>query len=849
MLPENYNPEYYNLTAPVELTGDNTSLGSAFIGSGVDEFQKALKKEVEKLSPSLRKLTFKVLTRVPGVGNLVAREVEVALDPEKERYTVGKFIIDNAGTAAVGAVLTALAASVGIAGTSVIGVAAIGVGIGVGASLIWDGVKEAGDELLDIILGTVQTDIQILDTNNDVIGGAFIQEGLAEENELVAIEELLSQTIKNDLPFANETLPPDILAGENNIRIVRQNGFTDGENITYRVYDGELIDIISSEFNVTEEELLALGTENAPNTNEQISFLPTLLNAPSYVFAADENKFYVPLPDTNGGTEVTGIHPGNIYYGSNSDDVINAFEDDNNRDPDLLSEEALMLGLTGNDTIKGNIGKDIIFGGAGNDNLDGSAGEDTAVFSDDFANYDYSIDDNGVITFTHARGTQADGTDTLINIEQAQFKDQIVSLPLESESQPQLELNDGEITFTYRTTISESSPSTTIFSTDQNLEDAIGSNPQIEISYTFSADAEDEDNSESNDDGIYQVSNLTLGINGQTVSFESAAISVRNDTSLGDIYLVTTGEEVGEELIFGTDVGSVTFSLVDIDGNMFNDDSLPTDTDFIDNVDNQNFDISFSRPLGLLKLNEQDTSLPRTPFTLTKDGVTEDSIDDEELVKEPTEEETSNSQEDLESEQSPADEDRESTEELAPEEEETVEPPVNEGEPEQEDPNGITEEDLGSNPVPEDYEEPEIQLQVFTPDLESPIIAPVTSIINDGVEYTELSTLELNTLDLFLVDVNIDLDFETETGSIYFEVDENEGSGSFAPGEFNSYVFTDVFDEIPAIENVILSETANTLGLEQSDITFTENTIEINVESLAYSPGFNALLDVEFVDI
>ena len=133
--------------------------------------------------------------------------------------------------------------------------------------------------------------------------------------------------------------------------------------------------------------------------------------------------------------------------------------------------------------------------------------------------------------------------------------------------------------------------------------------------------------------------------------------------------------------------------------------------------------------------------------------------------------------------------------------------------------------------------------------MESPITEPLISVIRIQDEYTELSTLGSDTSDLAPVDVNIDLDFGAESGRIYFKVDENEGSDLFAPAEFNGYVFTDVFDEIPAFENVTLNETANSLGLEASDITFTENTIEVNVESLAISPGLNALLDVEFAEL
>jgi Ca2+-binding RTX toxin-like protein len=855
MLPKNYNPEYYNLTAPVELTGDNTSLGSAFIGSGVDEFQKALKKEVEKLDPSFRKLTLKVLTRVPGVGNLVAREVEVAFNPQKERYTVGKFIIDTAGTAAVGAVLTAFAASVGIAGTSVIGVAAIGVGIGVGASLIWDGVKEAGDELLDIILGTVQTDIQILDTNNDVIGGAFVQEGLAEENELAAIEELLGQTIKNDLPFDNETLPPDIIAGENNIRIVRQNGFTDGENITYRVYDGELIDIISSEFDVTKEELLALGTANAPNTNEQISFLPILLNAPSYIFAADENRFYVPLPNVESvSNQVKGFHPGNIYYGTNGSDNLSVFENNTSFNSELETDNTLILGLEGDDFLSADVGTNFIFGGTGNDNISGIAGEDTVYFTDDFANYDYSIDDRGVITFTHARGTQADGTDTLIDIEQAQFKDRIVSLPLDN-IENNIETEEGdEVTIVFRTTLNRNASNTNLINLPPEI---FGENPFVEFIFTiepdsFNADRQTYDivsgefkiNDISLPPRTSRLNNELLVSNLDTPNFQVDGVSL----GISELRNPTASSTPGYRL------ANINLSLVDADGNTLDNGALPSNwSSFANNVDEYTFGITLDNddlpPIQIAaNVTKEDPQI--SPFELF-----EVETSDEIPVEEAIEEETSNSQDDLESEQPPANEDEELTEEPSeseepiPDEEEIVEPPVNEDEPDLEDPNSLIDKVPENNSPINNPQETEIQLQIFSPDLESAIIEPVTSVIRIQDEYTELSTLGLDTSDFVPVDVNIDLDFGTESGAIYFEVDENEGSGSFAPAEFNGYVFTDVFDEIPVIENVTLSETGNSLGLESSDITFTENTIEVNVESLAYSPGLNALLDVEFADL
>ena len=51
---------------------------------------------------------------------------------------------------------------------------------------------------------------------------------------------------------------------------------------------------------------------------------------------------------------------------------------------------------------------------------------DTAVFSEPRANYDLSPLSTTEMTVTHARGSLADGTDTLKHIERLRFADQVV---------------------------------------------------------------------------------------------------------------------------------------------------------------------------------------------------------------------------------------------------------------------------------------------------------------------------------------------------------------------------------------------------------------------------------------
>ncbi|MBE9169899.1 hypothetical protein IQ238_21015, partial [Pleurocapsales cyanobacterium LEGE 06147] len=133
----------------------------------------------------------------------------------------------------------------------------------------------------------------------------------------------------------------------------------------------------------------------------------------------------------------------------------NAFLLGENDDRDNLRgsrSNDILEGLGGNDTLTGDnfdvdwlAGNDTLDGGAGNDMLNGGSGNsfgtpandrDVAVFSDNFENYDYSISsDQKIITLAHNKGTQTDGTDTLKNIEFAQFSDRIVPLPLKDGPQ------------------------------------------------------------------------------------------------------------------------------------------------------------------------------------------------------------------------------------------------------------------------------------------------------------------------------------------------------------------------------------------------------------------------------
>ncbi|WP_184467388.1 cadherin domain-containing protein [Rhizobium esperanzae] len=75
-------------------------------------------------------------------------------------------------------------------------------------------------------------------------------------------------------------------------------------------------------------------------------------------------------------------------------------------------------GNGGNDILNGNAGNDKLTGSAGNDAINGGAGIDTAIFSGNFANYSFAMN-NG----DHILTSAAEGTDTLTDVEFARFAD------------------------------------------------------------------------------------------------------------------------------------------------------------------------------------------------------------------------------------------------------------------------------------------------------------------------------------------------------------------------------------------------------------------------------------------
>ncbi|WP_310476886.1 hypothetical protein [Sandarakinorhabdus sp.] len=108
---------------------------------------------------------------------------------------------------------------------------------------------------------------------------------------------------------------------------------------------------------------------------------------------------------TTGGT-IFGYAGNDTLYGGRSNDRIE--------------------GGFGADDLFGGAGSDVLLGGAGSDRLDGGVGTDTAVFSG--GRRSYEVTRNGDTVTVRDLRANADGTDTLTGIEQAQFSDGLMGL-------------------------------------------------------------------------------------------------------------------------------------------------------------------------------------------------------------------------------------------------------------------------------------------------------------------------------------------------------------------------------------------------------------------------------------
>ena len=144
----------------------------------------------------------------------------------------------------------------------------------------------------------------------------------------------------------------------------------------------------------------------------------------------------------------------------------------------------------------------------------------------------------------------------------------------------------------------------------------------------------------------------------------------------------------------------------------------------------------------------------------------------------------------------------------------------------------------------------EIQLEQFAPNLETLITEPLTAVIGDEAEFTfgETESNEITGTEAGNSQIDI-ISGASGQASIVYEAGSSQPEITLDAGEFNGLVFSDLTGDLPTIENVTLDESATTIGFDSSDVSFSEDTISINFESLSIEPGSTARFDVEFADV
>ena len=145
----------------------------------------------------------------------------------------------------------------------------------------------------------------------------------------------------------------------------------------------------------------------------------------------------------NGDDRIAGDGGDDIIYGDDGNDVIYGdvgdwilnfnganflvYQMDLPQNSGLLGDN---FGNSGNDTLYGGNGNDTLIGGPGNDIIDGGADNDTAIYQSTYAASTITQNSNGTVTIS----SLLDGTDTLLNVEYAQFSDRTVSVKTQSTS-------------------------------------------------------------------------------------------------------------------------------------------------------------------------------------------------------------------------------------------------------------------------------------------------------------------------------------------------------------------------------------------------------------------------------
>ncbi|MBO9420106.1 hypothetical protein J7481_11415 [Labrenzia sp. R4_2] len=288
----------------------------------------------------------------------------------------------------------------------------------------------------------------------------------------------------------------------------------DGNVYFWATYDDRITDLWVMDGNGLNPTLLStIGSEDGQNRYNPTS--ASLVDIPISLLNSSE-VLVDPIEGTSGTDNLTGTATTDFLQSMAGDDFIQ--------------------GLGGNDRMEG---------GSGQDSLDGGAGEDTAIFSGNRSDYVIFASANGETTvFDTSAGR--DGKDTLLNTENIQFADGLVTTT-EAIQPPADADNSAYEVYRFFNTLN----ATHFFTTSVEERNSLISSNSV---YQYEGNTFDSNATADNGGtAVFRFYNTENGVHFYTASAEEAA-NIRNTlpqfNDEGIVYYAHTTAEAGGSALF-----------------------------------------------------------------------------------------------------------------------------------------------------------------------------------------------------------------------------------------------------------------------------------------------------------
>ena len=385
------DPIYYiEREAEIRVNGSSVT----FIGAGAAGLEAGLS-ELYRGVNGLGAVSLKFLAKGNVFSTIVTSGVEVVIGDGE--VTVAGQTFDAAATALITA---AILAPLGIATMNVAAAVGISAVTGAAVSAVYSiFVEDTVDQIIDTLSGTVDTDIQLKNSNGDILSGVLYKDGLESFETPGAVEELLKSPISTpEYPIASYNDTIEIFKGSND---------TPWE--VFKIYDPDLIkNALKLFFNDNIDNFENLGNNggtgnndryfvNIPNENGSADLLyaRTVENGQQitdFSKASDQIELITNFYETADDNQTLSVHPELIAFHDSNGDFHGSLDPNN--------QWLVYLGNDNNNSVLfANHNDNILFGGAGEDKLTGDKGQDFLYGG---------LDDDILIATSGSRGLEQD---------------------------------------------------------------------------------------------------------------------------------------------------------------------------------------------------------------------------------------------------------------------------------------------------------------------------------------------------------------------------------------------------------------------------------------------------------